>query len=179
MRKGFTLIELLAVVMIIGVLSAIALPQYRKAIEHSRAAEPLTVWSTFSKYANMAFLEKTLSSEAQSEDNYAICRQWLEAAGVSPLGYQPESISQHAATNSFKTKHFVYSIVTCQDGNVSLGVVRGDDEISYPPMAQDTDLYTLLFTLSKNANTLELITTTSCSNSTMEDACSSFFADLN
>ena len=46
-NAGFTLIEILVVALIIGILSAIALPQYTKAVEKSRAAQALAVLKSF------------------------------------------------------------------------------------------------------------------------------------
>jgi len=55
-NSGFTLIELLVVVLIIGILSAVAVPQYKKAAEKSKAQAVLSLFPSLIKAVDTYYL---------------------------------------------------------------------------------------------------------------------------
>ena len=71
---GFTLIELLVVVLIIGILAAMAMPQYFKAVERSRMAEAITIMDSIVKAQRRKFMQT---------NRYALTFEGLD---VSPKG---------------------------------------------------------------------------------------------
>ena len=60
---GFTLIELLVVVLIIGILAAVAVPQYQKAVEKSRISEMIVILNNLEKANELHRISKGIDDE--------------------------------------------------------------------------------------------------------------------
>lgn len=73
-KHGFTLIELLVVVLIIGILSSVALPQYQKAVEKSRAVQALTLVKSIVQAQKVYYMAN--GKYAQSFDDLDVEIAW-------------------------------------------------------------------------------------------------------
>lgn len=56
MKKGFTLVELMMVMVLVGILVAVALPKYTASLERSRAVEGITLLKDVSDYLNTHYV---------------------------------------------------------------------------------------------------------------------------
>lgn len=93
-KSGFTLLEILVVIIIVGVLASVAMPQLFRNVERSRATEAL---------ASLGATKMSIEACAmQFNNDFSTCNTYA-AIGMQDPSYD-------AATNA--SAHFAYGIVT-------------------------------------------------------------------
>ena len=124
-NAGFTLIELLVVVLIIGILSAVALPQYTKAVEKARLSEGVSMLGQLEKAVSVYMLANGGASSGQSVniiEDLDISLSHLKSPDGTP--------ASRLCSNTF------CYVVTCGHNSCSMEAARLQDGVpgSGPPI---------------------------------------------
>lgn len=115
-RAGFTMIELAVVVTLIGVLSIVALPKYRHALERARATQA---------FSTMAQIQASQERYAIQWGRYSRKLQDLDLEGSLPLGFRLATLESGNWETGFRlvlrrdgasSGYGEYTIVWTEDG---------------------------------------------------------------
>lgn len=167
MKQGFTLIELLVVVLIVGILSAVALPQYMTAVEKARSAEALTLMSAVRGAAERYRLQKD-----QWPDNFTkLDVEVPKVSGTTKYGGKNFTIvmaaPSGATSNTFvvtakrelNKAPYVLKTILVEDTDGTINATRccgtGEDsaaDCTAPTAGSDIEKFCSAITSGKNSN---------------------------
>ena len=101
-RGGFTLIELLVVVLIIGILAAVAVPQYQKAVEKARLSEAVSTVLSLQKAIDLYVL-----TNGKPRENISFLG-WADAQKVLDIDFDSFSSSKNFVYAAACSNYYCY-----------------------------------------------------------------------
>ena len=116
-KKAFTLIELLVVILIIGILAAIAVPQYQKAVAKAELAQIISAVKSLKRAQEVYFLSKG---------------EYANSINLLDISINDENTSCQLTTGQ-------YNYVQCYNKNFSLVAYVNKPAIECAAKTQDTN----------------------------------------
>ena len=128
-RWGFTLIELLVVVLIIGILAAVALPQYQKAVLKSRFSGVISNTATIAKALEIYYLANSTYPSSLQDIDISISGCTSSATYISCPN--ADYYYWHWEDSAGKTENFIAGLLKNKLGLAYLQYTQGGN--SYIP----------------------------------------------
>lgn len=153
-KRGFTLIELLVVVLIIGILAAVAVPQYQKAVMKSRLVQMMIWINTLKKGTTLYYLTNNRYPTDLSKIDIELgAKEYKPSIAISPgtpAAFFDENteclvnssyvscmsqdfyiLRHHQSPHSVCYGHSVMAVSVCK--SFSDGISIGQHQFSSPP----------------------------------------------
>lgn len=137
MKKGFTLLELMAVVIIVSILAAVALPQYKKAVNRARLAEAVS---------NMGVIQKGIDMycmQFKADCNAGVCFSCQDGQRLDG-----DLALEYGGAGSRQSKDFLY-YYGCNSGNACTVNITPKSNNELPTLRADRTKSGLTVTWTK------------------------------
>ncbi|MBP5430379.1 MAG: pilin [Elusimicrobiaceae bacterium] len=128
MKKAFTLIELLIVMVIVGVLFAIALPKYRNTVERGRALEGIANVRSVGEYLSAQCIVNGNSFPTDSGNRTRLIEQAKKDVVKSKYFTLNLTTSNLAEIIATRQDGWNYSLTGTIEGCVLQSIVCSDDD---------------------------------------------------
>jgi len=120
MKKGFTLLELIVVVIIIGILASLGLPQFFKTVEKGRAAEGTSLLGTLRSAQIRYYGEKAAFATAVANLDVDYTTPKYFTISLQNPAYAEASVVATAVRNAYQQPTgFAYTLTITVSGTIA------------------------------------------------------------